>query len=152
MITYASISTEQVRTGQGCVTSKAGARETSQEVVGRSTGGHVARYGLGHGLRGGAARSWSRIAGGALDKVDGVARLDLVRGKRVLVLHHPARVDETLAFDRNALELFGGELVLEVQNGGGLGHGDCVVLFARSLYLERDLGGLAGALGIVGHG
>lgn len=83
--------------------------------------------------------------------MDGVARLDLVRGKSVLILHDATGVNEALLLFGDVCELLGGELRLQVQNGDRVGHCDGVGLFTRGLHLEGDHG-LAAAFCVVGHG
>lgn len=149
---YTSIGTEHVGAGQVGMAGKASPGQAGQEVVGGGAGSHVAWHGLRDGGGGGGAGGRCRIAGGALDKVDGVAWLDLVRGQGILVLHDASRVDETLSLDGDVLVLLSGKLGLELANGRCLGHGDLVVLVARGLDLEGDLSlGGSGILRLVGH-
>lgn len=148
---HSSVGAKHVSGGQVREASIAGAGKASERVVGGSgshVGGHLRlTYGLlGRGGRG----SGRRIAGGALDQVNCVAGLDLVCAERLLVLHDTARVDESLSLDGDILEVGGGQLGLEVEDGGGLVHGDSVIAVTRGLDLEGDLG--FRSLGSLGHG
>lgn len=148
--TYATIGTKHVHTREvHLVAGIASARQASKRVVGGS-GGHVGGQSLGRGNTSRRGRLGG-VAGGALDHVDGVVRLDLVCGKGIVVFHDAARVDEPLAFDGDILKVGASELSLEVENRGALGHCDDVVALGRRLDLEGELG-IAARFCVVGHG
>jgi len=83
--------------------------------------------------------------------VDGVEVLDLVNAQGIIVLHYPTGVDKTLPLNRDILEFSCGELGLEVEHGGRLGHGESMDLISRGLHLEGDLRGLGGRLAAISH-
>lgn len=77
--------------------------------------------------------------------------LDLVVAEGVVVLHDAAGVDQALPLDGDVLEVLAGQLGLEFEDGGSLGHGDGVGGVRRGLDLEGDLS-VAARLGVIGHG
>lgn len=148
-VTHAAIWAKHIQTRQvDLMTGIASAGEASEGVV-SGAGGHVGRYSRGGG-GGSGGGGLTRVAGGALDHVDGVVGLDLVDAQGIVVLHDTSRVDEPLPVDRDVLEVFAGELGLEVQDGRRLGHGDCVRAVRGRLDLEGDLS-VTARLGGVGH-
>ncbi|KAK7999284.1 hypothetical protein PG990_011884 [Apiospora arundinis] len=147
---YTTVGPKHVGRGKAGQAGIASARQASQRVVG-SAGGHVGGHLGSGGGGGGSGRSGRGVAGGALDQMHGVARLYLVCAQRLLVLHDAARVDEALALDGDVLVVLGGELGLEVVDGGSLGHGEGVFAITRRLHVEGDLG-IRRSLCVVGHG
>lgn len=123
--TYTTVGSKHVETGEvDLVASVSSASQASQGVV-SSTGGHVGRHGRGcRGRRCGGGLGL--VAGSALDHVDGIVVLDLVVAERVVVLHDAAGVDQALPLNRDVLEVLAGQLGLEFEDGGSLGHGDGV--------------------------
>lgn len=91
------------------------------------------------------------VAGGALDKMDSVAVLDLCASECVVVLEHAARVDQTLALRRQVGVLGRRELRLEVGDGGDGRQGEDVLLVVGCLDVEGDLGILVLGGRVVGH-
>lgn len=154
--TYATVYAEHVAAGKVDLAGVAGTCQVCQRVI-RCARCHV-RWDACCGPAWGGGSTCTCVCGvlcciasGALDHVYGVSVLDLVCGEVLFVLEDAAGVDKALAVGRDVLVLFGRELGLEVEDGGGFGDGDAVEAVAGGLDLEGEED-LVGRLVLFRHG